>query len=294
MKDGFSLGLSFVVGIPQVISGQLGVSYNIKNKDFSASLGATAFFNTAYVSASTTSGFSTGWSFGISPQSGSPISTNFTSVGANYNITHNSWSGNISAWGIDRNGWSFNPGMSIMICPEQTTNLVRGQGFKSNQQVFEAFEAKGKSYRPAMLKYFGFEGEYVDSDWQSSFWNNKESGEYGIRYRNGAFESYDALLSTYTKESFHMRRYIKNGFELATGSDDFSIVMQPEERLGVIQQYKNQGLYWRDKYNYLGAISNVEGWIDLYNSSNIYNPNYSYSPYTAKWWHLVYKIPRLW
>ena len=78
---------------------------------------------------------STGWSVGFSPQMGFPISTNFFSVGANYNITHDSWSGNISAWGVDKNGWTFNPSVSVMVFPEHTTNLVRGKGFNSNDKV---------------------------------------------------------------------------------------------------------------------------------------------------------------
>jgi hypothetical protein len=39
----------------------------------------------------------------------------------------------------------------------------------------------------------------------------------------------------------------------------------PEERLGVIHQYKNQSLYRNDSYNYLKAKGNTESFIDSYN-----------------------------
>jgi len=70
---------------------------------------------------------------------GFPISTNFTSAGINYNISHNSLSGNFSAWDISSNRWTFNPSVSAIFLEEQTTNLVRGQGFYTNQKVFENF-----------------------------------------------------------------------------------------------------------------------------------------------------------
>jgi hypothetical protein len=42
-----------------------------------------------------------------------PLSTNFTGIGVNYNITHDSWSGNLSAWGADKNGLTFNPSFDV-------------------------------------------------------------------------------------------------------------------------------------------------------------------------------------
>ena len=67
-KGGLSIGFSVVFGIPGVASVQAGVGYNFKNSDFNAYAGATAAFNTLYASYSTNSGFSVGWSAGLSPQ----------------------------------------------------------------------------------------------------------------------------------------------------------------------------------------------------------------------------------
>ena len=126
-SGGLNIGLTAIFGIPSIASVQAGIGYSFKSNDFSATVGATAAFNTVYASYSTQSGFSVGWSAGLSPQMGFPISTNFLSTGVNYNITHDSWSGNVSAWGVDKNGVMFNPSVSVMVYPEHTTNLVRGQ-----------------------------------------------------------------------------------------------------------------------------------------------------------------------
>jgi len=263
-------------------------------KDFSAYVGATAAFNTVYASYSTQSGFSVGWSAGLSPQMGFPISSNFTSVGANYNISHNAWSGNVSAWNVDKTGWTFNPSFSAMVLEEHTTNFARGQGFRNNNQVLNHFVAKGQHQEA--LKYFGFKGDYVNGEGTSFSWFKKD-GSSGINFRDDAFTSYDALLSTYMKEQYHLSRFAKsgfNGFELAD-ADEFSYARHPEERLGVIHQYENQGLFYRDSYNkgLLRIIRGLETDIVNYNDY-IYRTPYQFTPYQNKWWHFIYKIPRKW
>jgi len=65
-SGGLSIGLTAIVGIPGIISAQASVGYSFKSNDFSATVGATALFNTVYLSYSSQSGFSTGWSVGLS------------------------------------------------------------------------------------------------------------------------------------------------------------------------------------------------------------------------------------
>ena len=284
-----------MLGIPGGLSAQAGIGYSFGSNDAYGYVGATAAMNTVYASYSLNSGGSVGYTAGLSPFSGLPISTNLGTVGVNYNITHNSWSGNVSAWQVDQNGWTFNPSVSVMVYPEHTTNLFRGQGFRSNDAVLSRFVEAGN--HQGALDYFGFKGDYVGGDGQSNFWfNKKDHSKFGIRYTDGAFDSYDALFNTYMKESFHMRRFARNGLDgLELGdSDVFSIANMPEERLGVIHQYKNQGLYRKDIYNYLKAIGNTESFINSYNNSGLYNTPYPYTPYSPSWWHFIYKIPRRW
>lgn len=290
-SGGLSIGISVVVGIPGGLSAQAGIGYSFGSNDAYGYVGATAAMNTVYASYSLNSGGSVGYTAGLSPFSGLPISTNFGTVGVNYNISHNSWSGNVSAWQIDQNGVTFNPSVSVMVFPEQTTNFVRGQGFNNNNTVLNNFVEAGN--HQGALEYFGFKGSYVAEDGVSSFWFDKnDPSKYGIRYRNGSFESYETLYSSYIKESFHMRRYEHGGFE--TGNfGEFSVDRWPEERQGAIKQYKNRGLHG-DNADYFKIIKNTEGWINSYNEWGMYSPSYQYQPYNQQWWHFIYKVPRKW
>ncbi|NLI23527.1 MAG: hypothetical protein GX419_02315 [Bacteroidales bacterium] len=290
-KGGLSIGISFVFGIPSGASVQFGGGYNFKSHDVYGYAGVTFAFNTIYTSISSQIGWSAGYTAGASIFSGFPVSSNFLTAGANYNITHNSWSGNISAWEVSKKGWSFNPSVSAMVFPERTTNFVRGQGFRSNNSVLSRFVAAGN--QQGALDYFGFEGNYVDEDGVSSFYfDKKDPSKYGIRYRRGSFESFESLYSSFIKESFHMQRYEQGGFDLGN-SGVFSVDRWPEERQGIIRQYKTQGLH-RDRTNFLKSIGNAEGMINSYNLYGDYNPSYMYQPYANHWWHFIYKIPRLW
>jgi len=288
-KGGLSIGFSVVFGIPGVASVQAGVGYNFKNSDFSAYAGATAAFNTLYASYSTNSGFSVGWSAGLSPQMGFPISSNFTTVGANYNISHNVWSGNVSAWTVDKTGWTFDPSLSAMVFPERTTNFMRGQGFRNNNQVLKRFVANGQ-YQKA-LDYFGFEGTY-DPDKKSK--NYEADGYWGathpktgeISYGQYAFEDYATLYATYMKESYSSKN-IKAGKSIAQLPEDLrglGIDTYLEEINGYVYAYKRQGLYLGNKLPWQG--------VEFYQSQlSLFGVNYSSYP---KRFQFIYKIPRKW
>jgi RHS repeat-associated protein len=293
-EGGLSIGISLVVGIPGGASVQVGGGYNFKSKDGYGYVGATLAFNTVSLSYSGSGGWSAGYTAGASLQSGLPISTNFLTVGANYNISHNSWGGNLSAWQVDRSGWTFNPSVNMMVAPEQTTNFVRGQGFRSNNKVLANFVAAGN--HQGALDYFGFEGTYGGEGMSSTF-RNRKTGESGVIYRDDAFNSYGDMIAVYKKESFHLRRLKKDKWELGD-TDSFADARQPEERLGLIHQRKNSGFY-RKIPGFLSRIAEVEGYIDRYNPSTpggtdgLYRTYYHYVPYQAKWWHRIYRIPRV-
>ena len=280
-SGGLSIGFTAIVGIPGIISAQAGIGYSFKSNDFSATVGVTAAFNTLYASYSTQSGFSAGWSAGLSPQMGFPISTNFFSVGANYNITHDSWSGNLSAWGVDKSGWNFNPSVSVMVYPEHTTNLVRGQGFRSNDAVLSRFVDNGQQQRA--LDYFGFKGTYDPSV--------KNPGQFdpsdgSIKYNDVAFsKNYDYLRAVYQEELFHSKDYLTYKSKMPA---DISEEHAYEEYRAQVHLYKNQGLYsgsgvdWGQRINGWGSAAGVNP--DMIFRYNFYRP----------WWHFVYKIPRKW
>jgi len=290
-EGGLSIGLSVVFGIPGALSYQIGGGYNFKSNEAYGYTGATFAFNTISTSYSSGSGWSAGYTAGASIYSGLPISANFLTVGANYNISQNSWSGNVSAWSVDQSGWTFNPSVSAMIFPEQTTNFIRRGKFVNNDKMLSNFVSAG-DYQGA-LDYFGFEGTY-DSQSKKLAYMEGEGSYYGrttksgeIFYGNYAFGSYDDLFATYIKESYHRNKVISgNSFEtqeVPKGAEYLSIY--PEERLGFIHAYKNQGLYSSSRINFLSQISFYQ--LGCFNLSP---SNY----YQAKWWHTIYKIPRRW
>ena len=251
------------------------------DNDISAYAGATAFFNTVYASVSSQNGWSVGWSAGISPQMRFPISTNFTSAGVNYNITKGEWSGNLSAWNVDKKGWTFNPSISAMFLEEKTTNLVRGQGFRSNDQVLSRFVANGQQQKA--LDYFGFKGTYDP--------NIENPGQFyprdgSIKYNDAAFsKNYDYLRAIYTEELFHSKDYLTYKSKMPA---DISDEHAYEEFRAQVHLYKNQGLYsgsgvnWGQRINGWGSAAGVNP--DIIFRYNFYRP----------WWHFIYKIPRRW
>jgi RHS repeat-associated protein len=276
-NDGISIGISVIVGIPGVASVQAGVGYNIKGNDAYAYAGATAAFNTVYASVSTGSGFSVGWSAGISPQMGFPISTNFTSVGVNYNVSHNNLSGNLSAWYVDKNRWTFNPSVSAMFLEEQATNLVRGQGFRNNDQVLSHFVENGQQQKA--LDYFGFEGKYDPKAGNSHFDPNDGS----IHINDNAFsKNYDYLRGIYGEELFHSKDYL---YAQQNTPKDL-VPHEYEEWRAQNYLYKNQGLYSKSGIDWIWRINHWGVQAGVYDTDT--------SLFSSRWWHFIYKIPRRW
>jgi len=284
-SGGLSIGLSFVVGLPGGLSAQAGIGYSFGASDAYGYLGATAAMNTVYASYSLSSGGSVGYTAGLSSFSGLPVSTNFATVGTNYNITHDSWSGNVSAWTVDRNGLSFNPSLSVMIYPEHTTNFVRGKEFRSNEAVFQDF-VRAKNYQGA-LDYFGFKGTYNPKYFNGGGDPAVIHGKTGdIVYNTTAFDgSFDKLRFVNDHERWHYRRVTRtNRFQKSGNS------VAKEEYENYIRNYKRQGLYLKHKIP-LGK------YINGYGSAAGIDPN-TFIPYTnlapAPWWHGIYSIRRLW
>ncbi len=287
-EGGFSLGIMVGIGLPGGLSAQIGVGYNFTNDDPYAFISGSFMFNSVYLSYASSSGFNTGYTAGLTLYSGFPVSTNFLTVGVNYNITHNSWSGNLSAWSIDHNGWSFNPSFSAMIFPEETTNFLRSGKFYNNDQMLNYFTDKGE-YQKA-LEYFGFEGEYSEKYGNDGWYDTKTNEIY---YSEGAFTSFDDLLQTNLKETYEKKRFNKGKWtqpDKPTGM--FSYDKEPEEYSGHKYLYRQKGLFSSSKIDEIKTIQSVEGNLTRYNG---YFPGfYSFTAFHTRWWHFIYKIPRKW
>ena len=283
-EGGFSFGVSFVFGLPGMLSFQVGGG--ISNTGGYAFAGASAMFNTVYASYSS-SGLSVGYTIGTSMFSGLPISTNFLTVGASYNITHNSWSGNVSAWNVSQNGWDFNPSFSAMIFPEHTTNFFRKGRFINNDKMLKRY-IDANDYNGA-LEYFGFEGSF-DPDYNGGdpgYVNAKGDIFYGSNAFKGGF---DRLHFAYEHEMKH-RQDILSGKYNGRNMHELTINEKGEEEFFTYSyNYKRVGLYPKHGFNLDSRINNA---LTNWNCGN-YIDLLDYYIYNRPKWHFIYKIKRLW
>ena len=301
-KDGgLSLGLTLAFGVPGGFCAQVGIGYSFGSNDIYGYVGATVAMNTVYASVSSNSGFSVGYTVGLSPFSGVPISSNFGTLGVNYNVS-GGFTVNLSAWQISEQGWSFNPSFSAMIFPEQTTNLVRGQGFRSNDVVLSRF-VDANNHQSA-LDYFGFDGEYDPNGSTPSYADGSgywgKTTKDGIHYGALAFENYSTLYGSYIKELYHLQK-IKNGIQyeqLPEELQGMGMNMILEETYGYLYAYKRQGLFTNMKHLFPKLYPEHAGDLGMLNGMNYYTiqldllgvPHPSY-PNHFNW---IYKIPRKW
>jgi hypothetical protein len=177
-----------------------------------------------------------------------------------------------------------------MFLEEQATNLVRGQGFRSNDQVLSRFVAN-KNYQGA-LDYFGFEGTYDPNNplFEQSHGDaitNSNTGD--IYYRDAAFQkNYDFLYKVADHERIHSLNVRSGKHDNIT---DWYIAKHEEEWSTYMHNYRNQGLYPKH-----GAETDLIANINYHGmNANIYytltRPNFFFQ---KQWWHFIYKIPRRW
>lgn len=287
-QGGLNVGIMAGIGLPGAFSAQVGVSYNVDNHDATAFVSSSAYFNTVYASYNTRSGFSVGYTAGLTIYSGVPISSNVATVGVNYNISNNTWSGNVSAMQVDNNGWTFNPSISVMVAPEETTNLIRGQGFRNNNQVLSRF-VKAKDYNGA-LEYFGFEGVF-DAD-ANNPGNTDLQGN--ITYNSIAFsKGYDYFHYVASEEMFHQRDILAGNYNNVDWDDKLqkNDALAEGEYKANMYQYRNQGPFPRHGQSklMLKRINYYGDWLGKFKGN--YSSDYGFQ---AKPWHVIYKIPRKW
>jgi hypothetical protein len=287
-SGGLSIGLTFGVGFAGGLSAQVGIGYNFKNQDLSVYAGASIAFNTVYAAYLISGGASVGYTAGLSMFSGTLISSNIATAGASYNFSNNSWGGNVSAWQVGSNGWNFDPSVSVAVFSEQTTNLVRGQGFRNNNRVLYDYVRHG-NYQGA-LDYFGFEGtygpnkpagaEYVEG---SKYYGATDPLTGAISYGYDSFSSYHNLKAMWVKESFTHRRALSGRVESQEpigGTKRYA----PEERASARYAYKNMGRYLSSTFDFLNQAQAYE--VQSYNISASNRTSFNWVQ------KLIYKIPR--
>ena len=286
---GLSIGLNLVVGIPGVLNVSASVGFSPNNADLYATLGVTAAFNTLYATASINNGFSIGWSVGLSPQMGLPISSNLTTFGVNYNFKNKEFSYNVSALSVSKHGVRFNPSFSAMVLPEEFHNLIKGGGFRSNDRVLKRFVAAGQQQKA--LEYFGFKGTYAPEhkyfEEIKGAATNPTTGE--IFYSETVFtRNYDYLAFVADHEMMHSRRILSR--ELDRSNYD------KEEWIALTYNYRKQWMY----PNYDSNPGYKVNLIERINTSGllggIYDPSavHAVTFFRPPWWQFIYQIPRIW
>ncbi|MBQ3656487.1 MAG: VCBS repeat-containing protein [Bacteroidales bacterium] len=183
------------------------------------------------------------------------------------------------------------------LSSEHFQNFVNRKGFVSNNQVIENYSKglydipTGSTWQQETLDYFGMDakyiahkpngGEYVESD---GFYGTTNPKTGIISIGDFAFDSYDKLNYTYHKELYHSMK-IQNGISLSTQTElGIKYKYYPEERLGFLHTYKNQGLYIKHGSN---IISNIQKYTNLCVGMED-------EVFQKLWWHFIYKIPRRW
>ncbi len=185
-------------------------------------------------------------------------------------------------------GWNFNPSASVMVYPEHTTNLVRGQGFHSNNEVLQRFFANNQHQQA--LNYFGFEGEY-----DPSCQDPGQTDRVGltITYGDNAFENgFDYLYLSADHEQRHLANFKSNKY--ADFEDPLDAITHAQEEWSTyIYNYRRQGLYHKHGINLRERIA-TEGWnAGIYGPSVLPDGQYSITTFSPSWWHVIYHIPRL-
>jgi len=182
-----------------------------------------------------------------------------------------------------------------MVFPEHTTNLMRGQGFRSNNNVLQRFVANNQHQKA--LDYFRIKGTYAP---------NRRTPEYmlgnpeyfgavdinGITYGDLAFTSYANLRATFLKELYHYNK-VRAGIPFSTQEVPEglprSFRVAPEEVEGFIFQYKNRGLFnglfHRSTIDSRSQISFYQNQIFDLKPSQVFAP---------RRWYFIYGIPRRW
>lgn len=277
---GYSVGSQSVYGSAGVtfagVTGYVSAGYSFKNEQVSASVGVTA---------------------GLSPYCGVPVSTNFLTVGASCDYSYSktagsnfSFSGQLSVcyYNSSAKGWNYNLSISAMVFPEHTTNLFRGQGFRSNNKVLQRFVANNQ-YQQA-LDYFGFVGTY-NPDCLNPGQTDRASQT--ITYGDQAFANgYDYLYLVADHEQRHLANFESGKYDSFEGRLD-DITHAKEEWSTYMYNYKRQGLYPKHGVDLVTRIKGEGIQAGVYGTTILPNGQYYITEFSPKWWQFVYRIQRI-
>ncbi len=140
-----------------------------------------------------------------------------------------------------------------MICPEETTNFVRGKGFVSNDDVItnyknEKYKYSEKTWQDAVLDYFGFKGAYNPNSKGASYvdgidyYGSTNINTGNVSYGDLAFESYKTLLGVSVKESYTVKSVKRKAVNIDKNLPK-GMKLYPEEADGFAYMYSKRYLF---------------------------------------------------
>ncbi len=176
------------------------------------------------------------------------------------------------------------------VFSENVSNLFKGEGFYTNENVFNHMIANGVS-KQDILKYFKFEGKYYNGKYDNDAWFDPKNG---IGYSDGAFISYHNLKQSNTKVMFEKIAYLnKSRVVPQNPTGVFDIDRWQQEFEGHKYLYKNKGFYPKATPDPIMPLNETIKQMQFYNT--IYgNPIFNVPSFNKEWWHFIYKIPRRW
>ena len=184
-------------------------------------------------------------------------------------------------------------GLMGFLSSEQFVNMVRGQGFRSNDKVLANFVSKGR--QQDALEYFGFKGTYdpehkmFQKYGDEPAFTDTKTGE--IFYNNSPFESnFDRLKFVANHEMKHSQNVLSGKYLNIKITPE---IQGSEEWSTYLYNYKNQGLYTQHGIDIISRINHYGLQVGIYDI--IVTPTGTdFMQFNKKWWHFLYTIPRRW
>jgi RHS repeat-associated protein len=191
----------------------------------------------------------------------------------------------------------------VLANSDQVKNLIKGGGFRSNDQVLSRFV--GNEDFEGALEYFNFNakfdanGKASDGSAYRGYYSTKDKSitlsKYAFFQSDGARPSFDLLNSIYQKELWHQTRDLSGKLFYDLGDNYFSKFKYPlaaEDAMGHVFQQRNYGA-WRSVH----PENFYKGWLNFMPLSSNYARQYFHKYihpafFKQDFKHFLWSMPR--
>ena len=178
--------------------------------------------------------------------------------------------------------------LSGFIGSEEFGNIIRGEGFRSNEMVFSDF-VKDDDYQGA-LDYFGVSGNYTTDQnilQGSPGATDTHTGEmyFGDYTFSKNYDHFRLIADHEERHSAGVLDAIKKG-RLNT-----RLYIQQSDPTKYYENYEEYNVY---KYNYTRQGLYPNSGVNIIRNINGYGVQIGRAQFSNEWWHFLYKIQRRW